>query len=113
MTDRKAKYWSDIVNAIIEIEGFTSDIASLNDYRRDLKTKRAVERGLAIIGEAVGKLLKEDPQLQIAGSHAIVGMRNRLIHSYDNVDDKIVWEVVRKHLGILRSEAEVWITKDQ
>jgi len=104
--ERSAKYWSDILAAIAEIEGFVTGIDSLNAYARDLKTKRAVERALAIIGEAVAKLNKEQPDLQVEGARAIVGMRNRLIHSYDNVDDKIVWEVVRKHLPVLKVEAQ-------
>ena len=95
MTDQGAKYWSDILTAINEIEGFVAGIASLNGYVRDLKTKRAVERSLAVVGEAVGKLLKMGPDPGLEHARSIVGMRNRLIHSYDNIDDKIVWEVVR------------------
>lgn len=106
MTDRSAKYWSDILTAIAEIEGFVAGIDSLNAYVRDVKTKRAVERGLAIIGEAVGKLAKERPDVPLDSARAIVGMRNRLIHSYDNVDDRIVWEVVRNHLPALKKVAE-------
>ena len=44
-------------------------------------------------------------------ARAIVGMRNRLIHSYDNVDDKIVWEVVRKHLPELKVVAQDHLPK--
>ena len=104
--DRSAKYWSDILTAIAEIEGFVHGIDSLNAYVRDIKTKRAVERSLAIIGEAVGKLGREQPGSQLESAHAIVGMRNRLIHSYDNVDDRIVWEVVRNHLPLLKAAAQ-------
>lgn len=104
--DRSAKYWSDILTAIGEIEGFVAGIGSLSLYTRDIKTKRAVERGLAIIGEAMGMLAKQDPSLKVDGARAIVGMRNRLIHSYDNVDDKIIWEVVRNHLPLLKAEAQ-------
>jgi len=106
MTERSAKYWSDILTAINEIEGFVAGIDSLNTYVSDVKTKRAVERGLAIIGEAVGKLAKEQPDVPLESARAIVGMRNRLIHSYDNVDDRIVWEVVRNHLPQLKAAAE-------
>ncbi len=106
MTDRSAKYWSDILSAIAEIEVFVEGIGSLNAYVADLKTKRAVERELAVIGEAVGRISKDRPDLVIDGSRAIVGMRNRLIHSYDNVDDKIIWEVVRQHLPILKATAQ-------
>ena len=89
-----------------EIESFVAGIDSLNTYVRDVKTKRAVERSLAIIGEAMGMLTKQQPDLKVASARAIVGMRNRLIHSYDNVDDKIVWEVVRNHLPVLKTVAE-------
>lgn len=107
MMEREAKYWSDILAAILEIEGFVADVPTLNAYVRDLKTKRAVERALSIIGEAVGKITKEQPDPKLEVARAIVGMRNRLIHSYDNVDDKIVWEVVRNHLPVLKAEAQV------
>lgn len=106
MTDPSAKFWSDIFTAIEEVEVFVADIASLNAYVKDLRTRRAVERSLAIIGEAMNKLTKLDPELKVESARAIVGMRNRLIHSYDNVDDKIVWEVVRTHLPELKSVAQ-------
>ncbi|MEZ4739901.1 MAG: DUF86 domain-containing protein [Flavobacteriales bacterium] len=105
MTDRSAKYWSDILTAITEIESFVQDIGTLNAFTKDIKTKRAVERSLAIIGEAMGMLTKQDPDLQVDSARAIVGMRNRLIHSYDNIDDRIVWEVVRNHLPLLKQIA--------
>ena len=78
---------------------------------RDVKTKRAVERGLAIIGEAMNMPTKEDPQLKVESARAIVWMRNRLIHSYDTVDDRIVWEVVRQHLPELKAVAQVKLPK--
>lgn len=105
MTDPSAKFWSDILTAIEEIEVFVADISSLSAYAKDLRTRRAVERSLAIIGEAMNKLAKLDPELKVESARAIVGMRNRLIHSYDNVDDKIVWEVVRNHLPELKAVA--------
>lgn len=71
MTDRSAKYWSDILVAVTEIESFVIGIDSLNAYVRDVKTKRAVERGLAIIGEAMNMLTKEVPQLKVESARAI------------------------------------------
>jgi uncharacterized protein with HEPN domain len=106
MTEPSAKYWSDILSAIGLIEVFVEGIASLNGYVADRKTKSAVERQLAIIGEATGNLTKLDPALKVESARAIVGMRNRLIHSYDNVDDAVVWKVVREHLPQLKAVAE-------
>lgn len=111
MTDRSAKYWSDIHTAITEVESFVAGVDTLGAYMRDIKTKRAVERSLAIIGEAMNLLTKLHPDLKVESARAIVGMRNRLIHSYDNVDDKIVWEVVRKHLPELKVVAQDHLPK--
>ena len=105
MTDRSAKYWSDISAAITEIEAFVSGVVSLNEYVKDVKTKRAVERNLAIIGEAMNVLLRLPPDLKVPSARSIIGMRDRLIHSYDNIDDKIIWEVVRTDLPQLKTIA--------
>ena len=105
MTEPSIKYWSDIVTAIDGIMSFTEGIDSLNGYVSDWKTRSSVERQLAIIGEAVRHLQRLDPSLDLQDAKDIVGMRNRLIHSYDNVDDKIVWQVVRLDLPKLRATA--------
>ena len=33
-------------------------------------------------------------------------MRNRIIHAYDAVDDVLIWEVIKKHLPVLKKEVE-------
>lgn len=80
-------------------------VDTLNSYVRDHKTRSAVERQLAIIGEAVRHLQRLDPTLVMEDAKDIVGMRNRLVHSYDSVDDKLVWQVVRLHLSKLKAVA--------
>jgi uncharacterized protein with HEPN domain len=47
---------TDIIKAIQEIQLFVSDLKGFDDYKKDLKTKRAVERNIAIIGEAVNQI---------------------------------------------------------
>ena len=97
----------DILNAINEIESFFMDRpkAFLN-YQNDLRTKRAVERNLEIIGEAMNRILKKNTDIDISNSRKLVDVRNRIIHGYDTVSDEIIWSIVVKHLPILKSETE-------
>lgn len=95
---------SDISNSIELIETFTKDLKSFSEYQKDLKTKGAVERHLGIIGEAVNKFLKESTTNHLKNASQIISLRNRLIHSYDNVDDSIIWSIVTRHLRPLKDE---------
>jgi uncharacterized protein with HEPN domain len=58
--ENEIKAWLyDILNAIEEINGFFSDIPkSFSSYQTDMRTKRAVERNVEIIGEALSRILK-------------------------------------------------------
>jgi uncharacterized protein with HEPN domain len=58
MTEKESKFLYDIVNPINLIEDFTENTKSFKEYENNFKTKSAVERHLAIIGEAVNKFLK-------------------------------------------------------
>lgn len=95
---------SDIATSIELIENFTKGINSFNEYSKDLKTKGAVERHLGIIGEAVSKFLKESGTNDLKHATQIISLRNRLIHSYDNVDDSIIWSILKRHLRPLKEE---------
>jgi uncharacterized protein with HEPN domain len=104
MTEKEKKFLSDIINSIELIENFTKDLKSFTDYQKDLKTKGAVERHLGIIGEAVNKFLKESSTNDLKNASQIISLRNRLIHSYDNVDDSIIWSILTRHLRPLKDE---------
>ena len=104
MTDKEKKYLSDVLNSIDHILSFTRDLKSFDQYKKNFLIKGAVERHLAIIGEAINKFLKESKENDLSNSKQIVSLRNRLIHSYDNVDDRIIWTIVRRHLLPLQEE---------
>jgi len=92
--------------AIDLIEKFTVNITNFNIYQNDLKTQSAVERQLAIIGEALNKLKKIEPDLEIENAERIIGFRNRLIHAYDSIDNSIVWAIINRHLKKLKVELQ-------
>ena len=104
--DIDIKTWLyDILNAIIEIESFFSDTPKdFLKYQSDLKTRRAVERNVEIIGEAMSRVLNRDSSIQLSNSRKIVDTRNRIIHGYDSVSDDIIWGIIINHLPVLKSE---------
>ena len=104
--EKSKKYLSDILRAIVLIEDFTVDISDFKAYQEDLKTQSAVERQLAIIGEALNQLKKEEPNLEVENDKQIIGFRNRLVHSYDSIDNSIVWAILNRHIKKLKKEIQ-------
>jgi uncharacterized protein with HEPN domain len=103
----------DILNAIMEIESFFQDTPKeFSTYQADIRTKRAVERNIEIVGEAMSRILKVDNTISISNSRLIVDLRNRIIHGYDSVSDEIVWSVVVKYLPILQTEIDSLLTQE-
>ncbi len=59
----------DILSAINEIDSFFNEGERIfNDYIKDIKTKRAVERNLEIIGEAMKRILEKDSELKLTNA---------------------------------------------
>jgi uncharacterized protein with HEPN domain len=78
--DIEIKTWLyDILNAINEIESFfITGPKDFNAYQDDLRTKRAVERNIEIIGEAMNRILNKDSSIQFSNTRKIVDTRNRI-----------------------------------
>lgn len=104
--DRHLKaYLFDIQTAIDEIYSFFENVPKLFDeYGRNLMLRRAIERNISIIGEAVNRVVKEYPDVQITNARAIIATRNRVIHAYDAVTDDIMWKIVINDLPRLRED---------
>lgn len=104
----ETKTWLyDILNAINEIESFFVDRPrDFSVYQKDVRTKRAIERNIEIVGEAMNRILSTDHTIELSNSRKIVDTRNRIIHGYDTVSDEIVWSITIKHLPILKAEIE-------
>jgi uncharacterized protein with HEPN domain len=66
--------------------------------------KRATERNLEIIGEAVKKIKEIDSKLNIPSSKRIIGLRNLIVHAYDSVEDEIIWGIIQKDIPTLKSD---------
>lgn len=103
----EVKVWlNDILRAIDEINSFLPDPRVFVEFQKDIKTKRAVERNIEIIGEAMNRVLKLSPDISISDPRRIVDTRNRIIHGYDSVSDDVLWSIVIRHLPVLEEEVK-------
>ncbi len=106
------KLLEDIRQAAEKILEFTSD-KTLDDYTNNSLLHSGVERQFEIIGEALNRLSRINPDLtsQIQHYQHIISFRNVLIHGYNIVEDPIVWDVVVNDLPVLYEQ--VWKLLDE
>jgi uncharacterized protein with HEPN domain len=73
---------------------------SYQDYTASLLLRSAIERQFEILGEAFNRCSQAEPELreQCPNMGNIIGMRNRIIHGYDSVDDAIIWDATTIHV---------------
>ena len=111
--ERTPKTLEDIHDAVSFILAVTAG-KTLEDYSEDRLLRQAIERNFEIIGEAVGRLARNDPETasRLSEHERIVAFRNVLIHGYDLVDDELVWDTVQTKLPVLLSELEELLEAD-
>ncbi len=112
MNDIIKTWLYDILSSINEIESYFIETPKIFEiYQNDLRTKRAVERNIEIIGEAMSRIRKENSEIEISNSRKIVDVRNRIIHGYDSVSDDVIWGIVIKNLPVLQKEVEILLNE--
>ena len=106
MADEIKAYLSDIKQAINEINSFLPDKKDFFAFQKDLKTRRAIERNIEIIGEAAKRLITQQPDTTITDIKKIIDTRNRIIHGYDSVSAEIIWSIIVRSLPVLEKEID-------
>lgn len=106
--DNRINAWlEDILRSINEIFEFLPNDRNFFEFQKDLKTKKAVERNIEIIGEAVNRINKfKKETFFIQNAQQIIGTRNRIIHEYDNISNEVIWTIVIRELPKLKEEIE-------
>jgi uncharacterized protein with HEPN domain len=91
-------YVEDILDAMQKAEMFVRGM-TYELFEADLKTNFAVVRTIEIIGEATKRLptMIRDQYPDIPWKD-MAGMRDVIIHGYDNVNLRIVWDVVKQDI---------------
>jgi uncharacterized protein with HEPN domain len=101
------KFLLDVLTSCDAIQEFTAG-KSLEDYTASRLIQSATEREFEVIGEALNRLRKLDPETaaEISSLDLIIAFRNRIIHGYDSVDEIIVWSATQNSVPVLRSEVQ-------
>lgn|SRR5699024_6214907 len=104
--DNRINAWlEDILRSIDEIFDFLPEKRDFYEFQKDLKTKKAVERNIEIIGEAANRITNyKNAKIEIKNARQIVGTRNRIAHEYDNISDEVIWTIVVRELPKLKDE---------
>lgn len=116
MDERILKWLYDIKLCIEEIDSFfQEEEKDFFKYKNNLMLKRAVERNLEIIGEAVNRIITRDNLFteKISNAKAIIGLRNQVIHAYDNISDENIWSILTNHLPKLKGEVDALIKEGE
>ncbi|HCK65735.1 MAG TPA: hypothetical protein DHW49_05680 [Anaerolineae bacterium] len=96
----------DILDAIAEIQNFVRGM-DFEAFKKDDKSIRAVEMNFIIIGEAANQIPEEIEEKYSNIPWSLMrAMRNRLVHVYFNVDEKLMWDTVQNDLPPLITELE-------
>jgi uncharacterized protein with HEPN domain len=100
-------YLDDIIFSIALIERYIEGI-SQESFEESYDTQDKVMRRLEIIAEAAKRLPEE-----IRSQHSdipwksIIGLRNIIVHNYDNVNLQEVWQIVKYHLPETKKQIEL------
>jgi len=107
MKDDLLAHLYDILQAARSINEFVSG-ASFDKYISDELLRSAVERKFEIMGEALNRASRTDPDVlnHIRDCRDIISFRNILIHGYDAIDDQIVWETIEEDLANLIQDVD-------
>jgi uncharacterized protein with HEPN domain len=96
-----------LLDALLSCQAIANYTAGLDftAYERNSMVRDAVERRLGIIGEALSRAATLESGLvdRVPDLRQIVGLRNRVIHGYDAVDDEIGWDIVQHKLPRLQA----------
>ena len=82
-----------------------SEGRSRSDLAADLLLFLSLTKAVETIGEAANRVSDStqsaNPDVPWRG---IIGMRNHLVHQYDNIDNDTLWLVVQEHLPSLMAD---------
>lgn len=112
MDEEILKYLEDVRMACVEVEQFIANYPKrFNVFANNRLLISAVERKVEIMGEAINRIMKRNPNFTIPNARAIIATRNRIIHSYERVETEFLWGLVLRHIPNLKHDVEKIISE--
>ena len=102
MNDRVAKLLRDALEHGEKAQRYVADYTFAQYMSHDL-LRSGVERELSIVGEALQQMRRLDVELadSVPEIAEVIGLRNRLVHGYQQTDDRVVYDTMRDPLADL------------
>jgi len=96
----------DMIDAIEHLAEYIQGV-SFEEYLKNRKLRDAVYHNIIVLGEASNRLeesfLQGHPEIEW---HKMISTRNAIIHGYDEIDDKIIWSIIKNILPDLKIKLE-------
>jgi uncharacterized protein with HEPN domain len=108
LNEEEMKLLFDINECCVNINEFVLTTNSFKEYEQNKMVKKAIERDLITVGEAIVKLNKIS-SLILTNQEKIRAFRNRLVHDYNGTSDELVWVAVTRHLPNLHNEVKTYL----
>ena len=110
--NRDAAHLADILSSAHKIRAYVAGV-SRQAFLENSQLQDSVIRRLEIIGEAAGRVSQgfrdENPDVPWSKMR---GMRNWVIHRYDDTDMEVVWETVEQDIPRLIAQLEGLVSEE-
>jgi uncharacterized protein with HEPN domain len=106
MKPEARKYLVDISLSAKAIMEYVENINGFSEFAKNQLLVDAIERRLAIIGEALNRAIHEDDAIIVTDAKKIIGLRHILIHNYDLIDAPIIWKIINNNIRTLQQEID-------
>ena len=96
------------INSVLQ---YCQECGSLEEFESNAMRVDATVFNFLQIGEIAKQKLSDEAKSHMPDIpwHAVYGMRNRIVHGYDDVDMSIVWDTIQEDFPILKTNIEKYL----
>jgi uncharacterized protein with HEPN domain len=113
MNRETAKRLLDALSAGREIQEYAAGTTRAQ-FLESRSLQLIFERLFEIVGEAISQAEDEFPTLrkQLPDVGDIIGMRNRIAHGYDDIDNELIWATAIDKVPVLCANLEQFLEEE-